>query len=123
MDISSIIKSLDISSVWMFFLRIFGGKGAVYEYVIGKALNSVNALTLANNDKVQSVREKMAVINGYAVKYAGLLPVSWIPYAEHLNKCFITVYQASEDGKFTTDEFKAIVNDFKVAYADYMDDL
>lgn len=123
MDISSIIKSLDISTVWMFCLRIFGGKGAVYEYIVGKALNSVNALTLANKDKIQFVREKMAVINGYAVKYTGLLPTSWVPYAEHLNKCFLTVYQASEDGEFTTDEFKAIVADFKIAYADYMDDL
>ena len=122
MDVTSIIKKLDISTFKCFVLRIFGGAGAVYEYIANKANNAVNALMLANEDKVQYIREKMALINGYAVKYAKFLPMSWIPYAEHLNNCFLAVYNASEDNRITPEERKLIVDSFRIAYADYMAD-
>ena len=122
MNITSILKKLDISSFKVFFLRIFGGKDAVYEYIIEKANTAVNALLEANEDKVQCIREKMAIINGYAIKYAKFLPMSWMPYAEHLNAAFLSVYNASADNIITTDEGKQIVVDFKIAFADYMAD-
>ena len=122
MDISSILKKLDISSFKVFFLRIFGGKGAVYEYVIDKANTAVNALLEARAPQIQSIRAKMATINGYAEKFAKFLPAAWIPYAEHVNAAFLAVYNASADNRITTDEGKRIVDTFKIAFADYMAD-
>ena len=122
MDISTIIKSLDISSVKVFLLRIFGGAEAVYDYIIGKALNAVNTIADAHGETIQSIRTKMATISRFAEKYACLLPDSWMPYAAHLNDCFTAVYDASGDGKITREEVKRIVDSFKIAYADYMAD-
>ena len=122
MDISTIIKKLDISSFKVFFLRIFGGKGAVYEYIAQKANTAVNALLEAKADQVKAIREKMAAISSMLRKFTFLLPDSWVPYAEHINNCFFEVYRASEDDILTTEEGKMIVNMFKIAFADYMAD-
>ena len=122
MDITSIIKKLDISSIKVFFLRIFGGAESVYEYIIEKALNAVNALGEANADKIQSIRQKMAVINEYAQKYAKYIPAPWVPYADHLNLCFVQIYQATANNNISRDELNGIVSAFKIAYADYMAD-
>ena len=122
MDITSILKKLDISSFKVFVLRIFGGKDSVYEYIIEKANTAVNALLEANADTVQTIRAKMATISSYANKYAKYLPAAWMPYAEHVNAAFLSVYKASADNIITTDEGKQIVADFKIAFADYMAD-
>ena len=122
MDITSILKKLDISSFKVFVLRIFGGKDAVYEYIIEKANTAVNALLETNADTVQTIRAKMATISFYAQKYAQYLPAVWMPYAEHVNAAFLSVYKASADNIITTDEGKQIVADFKIAFADYMAD-
>ena len=122
MDITSILKKLDISSFKVFVLRIFGGNDSVYEYIIEKANTAVNALLEANADTVQTIRAKMATISFYAQKYAQYLPAVWMPYAEHVNAAFLSVYKASADNIITTDEGKQIVADFKIAFADYMAD-
>lgn len=122
MDISKIIKSLDISAAWVFLLRIFGGADSVYNYVISKALNAVNALAEAHAEQVQAIRAKMCTISSYAASFANLLPESWVPYANHLNDCFFEVYQAAADNAISYDELNRIVSTFKVAYADYMAD-
>ena len=81
MDISTIIKSLDISSVKVFLLRIFGGAEAVYDYIIGKALNAVNAIADAHGETIQSIRTKMATISRFVGTSAQFTHGSIVPRA------------------------------------------
>lgn len=122
MDITSIIKSLDISSIKVFFLRILGGSSAVYDYIVGKALNAVNAAIEAHGEQVQTVLDKMRTISLFLSKYERFLPAAWVPYAHRLNDRFMLVYGALIDGRIERKEADDIINDFKITYADYMAD-
>lgn len=122
MNITSIIKKLDISTVKVFFLQIFGGAESVYDYIVGKALNAVNAAIEAHGDNVQAVLDKMQTISLFLCKWENFLPAAWIPYANRLNDMFLLVYGALIDGRIERKEADDIINDFKIAYADYMAD-
>lgn len=121
MDISSLIKKLDISAVKVFFLLIFN-KTALYEYILDKANTGVNLLLDARPYDIGKVRSAIKVINGYLAKYYTLLPDAWLPYAIVCNDCFLEVYNATEDGKIVSEEAKAIIEKFQVAYSAFMAD-
>ena len=122
MDISSIIKKLDISSFKVFILRIFGGAEAVYEYIAEKANTAINALMKVNSEKVQLIREKLATISRFMDKYIGFLPSVWLPYAKALNEAVCEVYAATADNNISAEERKAIIDKAKLAYSEFMAD-
>lgn len=122
MDITSIIKKLDISGFKVFVLRIFGGKDAVYEYIAEKANTAVNALMEAHGEKVQLIREKLATISRFMEKYIGYLPSIWLPYAKALNTAIYEVYEATADNNISAEERKAIIDKAKLAYSEFMAD-
>ena len=122
MNITSILKKLDISSFKVFVLRIFGGAEAVYEYVAEKANTAINALMEAHGEKVQLIREKLATISRFMDKYIGYLPSIWLPYAKALNTAIYEVYEATADNNISAEERKAIIDNAKLAYSEFMAD-
>lgn len=122
MDISSIIKKLDISAFKVFFLRIFGGAEAVYEYIAEKANTAINALMEAHGEKVQDIRGKLATINQFLCKYTDYLPNLWLPYARALNNAIYEVYVATSDNNISAEERKAIIDRAKLAYSEFAAD-
>lgn len=122
MDITQIIKKLDISAFKVVILRLFGGADSVYEYVADKANTAINALMEANGVKVQQIREKLETINAFMQKYIGFLPSVWIPYAQVLNDAIFEVYKATEDNSITKEERVEIINKARIAYSEFVAD-
>jgi len=129
MDFTTIIKKLDISAVKILTLRVFGKDGAVCDYLIEKANTAVNLVLEANAGTVMLVRGKMKAISEFMLKYRGLIPSAWLPYADKVQECFYLVYQATEDCRIETSEgaeikakITATVNDFRIAYSEYRAD-
>lgn len=129
MDITSIIKKLDISGFKIFTLRIFGKEGAVMDYLVEKANTAVNLVLEANAGTVIVIRGKMEAISGFIRRYRGLIPSAWLPYADKVNECLYAVYAATEDCRITADEggeirakIKETVNQFRIAYSEYRAD-
>lgn len=118
MDVTSLIKSLDLSIVKMFFLRIFNAS-ALYDYVVDKANTAANALLTANAETVTRIREKMRVINGYLIRFTDFIPRAWLPYAQATNGVLLELYEATEDGQIVSDEAKSLVTKVQIAYSVY----
>lgn len=121
MDISTIIKKLDISGFKVALLGLFD-KSGLYDYVLEKAWIAADALLDANADQVDAIRNRLAEINGYAVKYYRYLPAAWIPYAEVTNQALLTLWQATADHTISAEERDRLLHDFTVAYKNYMED-
>lgn len=122
MDISTILKKLDISGFKILMLRLFGTDEALYDYIIEKANTAVNALIGQNYGTIQAIREKLVTINGYAMKYQNWIPPAWMPYAQDINDCIKAIYDATGDSTVTIDEGNEIINRFRIAYSRYMAD-
>lgn len=122
MDISTILKKLDISGFKILMLRLFGTDEALYDYIVEKANTAVNALIGQNYGTIQAIREKLVTINGYALKYQNWIPPAWLPYAQDINDCIKSVYDATSDSTVTIDEGSEIINRFRIAYSRYMAD-
>lgn len=121
MDIATLIQKLDISGVKVAFLGLFN-KAALYDYVIDKAWIAADALLTAHGTQVAAIREKLATINGCAVKYCRYLPAAWIPYAECVNRALLTLWRATDDLKISVEERDRLVLEFKDAYNKFMED-
>lgn len=121
MDIKTIIKKLDISTIKVFFLRIFDKQG-LYDYILDKANTGVTMLLESNKDTVASIRSALSKINGYAERFVGLLPMSWRLYAMTANDLLLEIYNATEDNVIVSDEAKAIIEKFRIAYSVYKSD-
>lgn len=122
MDINSILKKLDISGFKILMLRLFGTDEALYDYILEKANTAVNALVGQNASRLIAIREKLLVINGYALKYQNWIPPAWMPYAQDINNCLKSIYDATADITITLDESSQIINNFRIAYSRYMSD-
>lgn len=122
MDITTILKKLDISGFKILMLRLFGTDEALYDYIVEKANTAVNALIGQNYGTIQAIREKLVKINGYALKYQNWIPPAWMPYAQDINDCIKSVYDATSDSTVTIDEGNEIINRFRIAYSRYMAD-
>ena len=96
--------------------------GKLYEIALDKANTAVNLLLTANADTVQAVREKLALLNQYLVKYRKYLPDAWGGYADSCNAAAMAVYAATADGKVTPDEFAEIAKRFCLAYSAFKAD-
>lgn len=121
MDITSILKKLDVSKLKVFFLMLFD-KEALLDYVYEKANNAINELLDANASTVQKIREKLAAINGYATAIYPYCPQPWQPYADALNRCLESVYNATADNNLSPEEVTGIINTARLAYSAWMAD-
>jgi len=121
MDISTILKKLDLSYAKIALMAVFNREG-LYEYALGKANTAVNILLEANAEQVTAVREKLSVINQKMMEYAEYIPRPWFDYAEAVNAALMEIYVATEDLVLTGEEGLAIVNRFRAAYSAFMAD-
>jgi len=118
MDIKSIVKNLDISWFKVLTMTIFN-KEALYEYVLDKANTAVNALLSSNKENIAAVRDKLAKLNGYLIRYADYLPAQWLPDAQRINETLLTIYRVTEDFQVTSDELSTVAEKFQIAYSGF----
>lgn len=118
MDITSIIKKLDISLIKVALLRIFN-KSGLYDYVVDKANTAINMLLAAKANEVATIRDRLAQLVDLLVEYSEYIPVPWQPYAKRINSLLMSIYAATSDNQIVADETKEIITQAKLAYAEF----
>lgn len=121
MDISSLIKKLDISKIKMFFLAIFD-REALLDYLYEKANSAINMLLEANAAEVTAIREKLYRISCYCRKYFEYVPAPWQKYADAINELLYKIWFATDDNELVAEETKAIIKEAQIAYSVWMAD-
>lgn len=118
MDITSIIKKLDISLIKVALLRIFN-KSGLYDYVVDKANTAINMLLAAKATEVAAIRNRLAQLVDLLVEYSEYIPTPWQPYATRINSLLMCIYAATSDNQIVADETKEIITQAKLAYAEF----
>jgi len=108
---------ISISLLTMLWKRIWGGKKAVFEYLLDKGNTLVAILPGATKEKLQKAYEIAKAIYGYMVKLEWIVPKKWEVYYDAVLKCFKAILDALEDAKITPEEMAKLVADFHKAYA------
>ncbi len=121
MDISTLIKKLDISKIKMFILAIFD-REALLDYLYQKANSAINMLLEANADTVMEIRGKLYRISCYCQKYYDYCPAPWQKYANAINQLIYKIWFATDDNKLVTEETKEIIKEAQIAYSVWMAD-
>ena len=121
MDYKEVCEKLDLSW-WKIALKAVFDRDGLYEYAADKANSAVNLLLEANGATVQLIRDKLAVINAKLCKWSAYIPTPWAPTANALNQALMEVYVATEDNCVTTEEAKACIEKFKLAYSEFKAD-
>lgn len=97
---------------------LFGGKEAVIDYVVGVLNTFLKQENIA--DKVKDgYKLSMNVLN-YLQKYASWCPKKWEKEYTILIETTSTLTGVFQDGKITTKEINACVEQFQKAYAEWM---
>ena len=118
MNISSLLKQLDLSWFKTLFLACFN-KEALYEYALDKANTAVNLLLAANAETVAAIRLKLANLNSSLQRFTEYIPAPWLTDAQNINQLLISIYTATEDAKIVSDEAKEIIEKFQIAYSNF----
>lgn len=121
MDISTLIKKLDISKIKMFILAIFD-REALLDYLYQKANSAINMLLAANAAEVTAIREKIEYISCYCEKYYEYVPAPWHKYADAINQLLHRIWFATSDNKLVAEETKEIIKEAQIAYSVWMAD-
>lgn len=121
MDLTTIIRKLDLSAAKIVFYRLFN-KEALYEYILDRANTGVNLMLESEWVYVCEIRNRLGSISSKLVEYAAYIPAPWKPYADAVNNALLAVYNATADGKIDNDEARACIDTFRLAYSSFKAD-
>jgi len=106
-----------ISLFAMLWKRIWGGREAVFEYLLDKANTLVSSLTGETQEKIKTAYGIAKTIYDYMVKLGWVVPKSWTKYYDAVMSCFKALLDALEDMQVTQEELARLIAEFQVAYA------
>jgi len=96
---------------------VFGGKGAVLDYVLDLANNAVAALSDANKDKVKAVLAFAEKLLALMDKLVVFCPKKWRKAWLETSVALAAVVNAAEDLEVTPEELQDVTDKFRLAYA------
>lgn len=110
---------MDVKISWFAVLwkRIWGGKKAVFEYLLDKANTLVSSLSGETQEKIKTAYGIAKTIYDYMVKLGWVVPKNWTKYYDAVMSCFKALLDALEDMQVTQEELARLIAKFQVAYA------
>ena len=114
--------NINISWFAVLWKRIWGGKKAVFEYLLDKANTLVALLPGATKEKLQSAYEIAKTIYQYIEKLGWIVPAKWEKYYNAVMACYKAILDALADAKVTQDEVSKLAIEFQSAYAVWKSD-
>lgn len=108
------IKISKFAIVWK---SIFGGKEAVFDYLLDKANTAIALIPGATKDRLRKVYKVVVEIRERIDALSWLVPGRWIPYYAGVMRCIDSLIDSLEDGQVSRDEIVQTVDSFQRAYA------
>ena len=110
-------KTVTISWFAILWKRLWGGKEAVFDYLLDKGNTLVAMLPADTKDTAARIYSAMKTVYEAIDRLAWIIPDKWMPYASSLMSCYAAILSALEDARVTPDELSALVAKFQSAYA------
>jgi hypothetical protein len=105
-------------SVWkMLWKRLWGGKEAVFDYLLDLANNCVDRIPGATKERLAEVYKAAVDIRARMEALGWIVPKAWRKYYAGVLDCLDAVLSAVSDGRVTGGELSGLVESFRSAYA------
>ncbi len=116
------IKTLNISRFAIFWKALWGGKAAVFDYLLDKANTAAAMLPKATADKLNDIYHKVIAIRDAMYHLEWIVPASWRPSYISVVRCLSAIIDTLADGKMEASELEKVVTEFRLAYATWRAD-
>ena len=105
-------------SVWkMLWKRLWGGKEAVFDYLLDLANNCVDRIPGATRERIAEVYGAAVDIRARMDALGWVVPAAWRRSYDAALGCLDAVLSAVSDGRVDSGELSGVVESFRSAYA------
>ena len=122
MDISTLLKKIEVSRWTLFWKGLFCGKGSVAEYLLDKANTAASALPGQTKQNCALIYARLAKIYDALDTLDWAVPKSWLPYYTGVMRVYGELIETLRDGRVEMGEITSIVDKCKLAYATWKAD-
>lgn len=109
--------NIKISKWTIFWKSLFGGKTAVFDYLLDVANNAVAQIPDATKTQLGSIYSALLSVRDAVARLDWAVPASWRPYYAGVMSCIGDVMDALSDGRVEKAELEKIAASFQSAYA------
>ena len=106
-----------ISTFAMWWKWLWGGKEAVFEYLLDKGNTLVAMIPDADKARLAKIRDGAVRVQQLMDEWAWVCPAKWQVYYCAILRCYAAVVDALKDGKVERAELDKVVAEFQSAYA------
>lgn len=108
---------IKISKWAIFWKSLWGGKEAVFDYLLDLGNSAVAQLSGASKEGVERAYANIGKVRQAIGCLEWMVPANWYACYAAVIRCFDALYDALADGQVTRPELDGLVKEFQCAYA------
>jgi len=109
--------NIKISKFVIIWKSIFGGKEAVFDYLLDKANTAIALIPCSTKDRLKKIYKIVVEIRDRIDALSWLVPDKWLSYYRGIMRCMNSVIDSIADGQLSIDEISRTAESFQLAYA------